>query len=347
MCYTASMSDQKPSFFDTFTDREAERMGAIIAELDRVPWAQGILSDVRRNGGLVGQNMANFFELRFGHALHEAGIAVDYEVPGEGDSTLDFGFTSKAQAWKVEMMRLLETQAAIAATKTGTDRGGSWARQVLSSDNEDKKQSAEGETLQVIQRICQKCEHKGQPHKFPKSNSALHALLVDMRTFKDGGDVHDRLHIGLGGEYVRTPYRVYWEGKLISGVFGRRTNGKGATEVRERVHFVGFIRERNFQFGEFGTIIEFVANPHLLRNSAAVKAAIDTWPLQPARVLNGGDRRQYGHDLPIERDMVWPSLWRVVLPSGEYTDMVNLTRAKDAATVLARSSSDQQKSVAA
>ena len=56
---------------------------------------KGILYRLEQNGGLVGKNMAHFFELRFGHAFHEAGIALEYEVPGEGDSTLDFGFTSK------------------------------------------------------------------------------------------------------------------------------------------------------------------------------------------------------------------------------------------------------------
>jgi hypothetical protein len=99
------MADQQPSFFDTFTGDEAERMETIIAELGRVSWAQGILNAVDQNGGLVGKNMASFFELRFGHALHNANIAVEYEIPGEGGSTLDFGFTSKGQLWKVEMMR--------------------------------------------------------------------------------------------------------------------------------------------------------------------------------------------------------------------------------------------------
>ncbi|MGO9848082.1 MAG: hypothetical protein ACLPKT_16270 [Methylocella sp.] len=181
-------------------------MKTILAELASEPWARAVLNDVRQKGGLVGKNMANFFELRFGHALHEAGFGVEYEVPGEGASTLDFGFTSKGQSWKVEMMRLQETKAAKAATKTGVDEhGGRWARQILSSDNKDKKQSPEGETLKAVQRICQKCESGGKPHKFPKPDKALHVILVDLRTFKNGGDVHDRMHIGLGGEYVNTP----------------------------------------------------------------------------------------------------------------------------------------------
>jgi hypothetical protein len=220
-----NMTEQQPSFFDTFTGSESDRMETIIAELDGVSWAQGILHEVQQDGGMVGKNMARFFELRYGHALHKAGIVVEYEVPGEGGSTLDFGFTSKGQLWKVEMMRLQETKAAKAATTSDVDESGiCLTKQTLSSDNKDKTQSPEGETLKAVERICQKCERGGKPHKFPKPDGNLHAILVDMRTFKSGGDVHDRRHIGLGGEFVEQPYRMYWgEGakrKLISGVFG-------------------------------------------------------------------------------------------------------------------------------
>jgi hypothetical protein len=288
---STSLSDPQPNFFDTFTDREAERMETIMAELDGVPWAQGILHGVQQNGGLVGKNMARFFELRYGHALHKACITVEHEVPGEGGSTLDFGFTSKGQPWKVEMMRLQETQAAKAATMTEVENGVRLIKRILSSDNDDKKQSPEGETLKAVERICQKCELGGKPHKFPKPDKALHAILVDLRTFKNGGDVHDRIHVGLGGEYVKEPFRMYWgqgeKRELISGVFGPRTKVKGAVEARERVHFIGFVRERSFQPGELDTVIQFVASPHLFKDAAALKAAIDTWPLQPAHVLNG------------------------------------------------------------
>jgi len=37
----------------------------------------------------------------------------------------------------------------------------------------------------------------------------------------------------------------------------------------------------------------------------------------------------------IEPDKDWPGMWRVRLPNGQLTDTVNLTRAKDAAVVLA------------
>ena len=39
----------------------------------------------------------------------------------------------------------------------------------------------------------------------------------------------------------------------------------------------------------------------------------------------------------IELDQIWPGMWRVRLPDGYLTDMVNLSRAEDAAASLALS----------
>jgi hypothetical protein len=36
----------------------------------------------------------------------------------------------------------------------------------------------------------------------------------------------------------------------------------------------------------------------------------------------------------IEPDKTWPGMWRVRLPDGHLTDMLNLSRAKDAAASL-------------
>jgi len=38
----------------------------------------------------------------------------------------------------------------------------------------------------------------------------------------------------------------------------------------------------------------------------------------------------------VVQDAHWPGMWRVKLPRGELSDLVNLTRAKDAAQLLAR-----------
>jgi hypothetical protein len=53
-------------------------------------------------------------------------------------------------------------------------------------------------------------------------------------------------------------------------------------------------------------------------------------------------RPQSGRALAIERDATWPSMWRIKLPNGRLSDMVNLTRAKDAAVALGRNLSQSE-----
>jgi len=76
---------------------EAEFVQAIIAELDGRPWAAPLLAGIRDNGAVTQANKDRMFELRFGYALSRAGIEPQYEIPGEGQSTIDFGFTSNDQ----------------------------------------------------------------------------------------------------------------------------------------------------------------------------------------------------------------------------------------------------------
>jgi hypothetical protein len=83
MCYIIRMSDQQPNFFDTFTEREAERMKAILAELASESWALPVLNDVRQKGGLVGKNMANFFELRLGMPCTEPASPWNTKYPAK------------------------------------------------------------------------------------------------------------------------------------------------------------------------------------------------------------------------------------------------------------------------
>ena len=44
----------------------------------------------------------------------------------------------------------------------------------------------------------------------------------------------------------------------------------------------------------------------------------------------------------IEPDAVWPSMWRVRTPDGRLTDMVNISRARDAAPALALAALSQR-----
>lgn len=284
------MANAPKPFFDIFTGDEASAVERAISAVGDCGWAKPIIADIKANGGLIGKNMDKFFELRFGHALEVAGVPPRYEVPGEGDSTLDFGFTSKGKTWAVELMRLNETAAAKAATVELDDEGITFVKRILSSGGDDPRQSPEGETLKTIQRICQKCENNGKPHKFPQPAHTLHALLVDMRNHLNGGDVWDRIHIALATERIPDArLRYFWDQKPITGVFDKRTTMKGAREARERLHFLGFVggrKHNSYKAEDLATTIDFIGNPHLFNSSEEMNAAMATWPFQPATLIN-------------------------------------------------------------
>jgi hypothetical protein len=225
--------------FDFLIGREADYTRSVMNELANAPWAKALIDDINATGGLTGENKAKLFELRFGYSLHKAGIVPRYETPGEGQSTLDYGITSGGRVFLVEMMRLEETDAVRAATTTQTFADGAvMAARRLGTNAEDERQSEEGETLKAVQRICQKFESGGKPHKFSAPGTATHVLLVDFRTFLNrGGDEHDRVHVGLGGELVpNEARRRYWKGNLISGVFSPKTNVRGRSPRTAALH---------------------------------------------------------------------------------------------------------------
>jgi hypothetical protein len=282
------MSNGAEHNWDFLSQREADFSGQAIAVLGGQRWAQALLQAIEQNGGMTSANKALLFEARFAYALHQAGVAPQYEVAGEGESTLDFGFPSGQREWLVELVRLEETAAAQAATTVEVDQHGiSWFGRLLTTAAADPRQSEEGETLKAVERICQKCERDGQPHKFPAPAGRFHALIVDFRTFLHGGDVQDRIHVGLGGRYVKGPwYQRFWRNRLISGVFSPETTLRGATQCRERVHFLGFVNETAYEDGAFRAATQFIANPYLFGNVAAMREAISTWPLQPVHVIN-------------------------------------------------------------
>lgn len=281
------MTKRDEHTFDFLTGREAEYMQPIMEDLAKSKWAKPLIDDINANGGLKGENKAKLFELRFGYALHKAGFEPRYEVAGEAESTLDYGFNACGREFLVEMMRLEETDAVKAATKAETfEDGAVLVKRTLSSTAGDPKQSEEGETLKAVQRICQKFESSGKPHKFPPISAATHVLLVDMRTFLHGGDVWDRIEIALDGNLVPPQYRHHWQGKVISGVFHSENKMRGASEARERLHFIGFVDEKAYKDGSFGPAIQFVGNPNLFKAPEQARAALEGWPLGQPDILN-------------------------------------------------------------
>jgi hypothetical protein len=198
-------------YLDMLESSEAIFAQQVVGELKDVAWVRPIIRRIKENGGLNRENLDNLlqlkdqlFELRFAYALHQAGVAPRHEVPGEAKSMIDFGFESKGQQWAVEMMRLGETEAVKEATVSWpVEDGVQLTSRCLSTD------TIAGETFKAIRRICQKCERNGRPHKFRAPEDALQVLLVDFRTFMNGGDDNDMLHVALGADYVKPQFRCY------------------------------------------------------------------------------------------------------------------------------------------
>lgn len=65
-------------------------------------------------------------------------------------------------------------------------------------------------------------------------------------------------------------------------------------------------------------------------------ASVDKFP----RVYEGRQPQIEKASATLVRDPEWPNMWRLRLPNGQLTDMVNLTRARDAARSRSRRDSD-------
>jgi hypothetical protein len=105
------MANSIENFWDRLSTDEANFVQTIMGELCDQAWSTSILASIRDNGGITQANKDRMFELRFGYALDRSAVVPRYEIPGEGGSTIDFDFTNNGQRWRVELVRLGETQA--------------------------------------------------------------------------------------------------------------------------------------------------------------------------------------------------------------------------------------------
>ena len=67
------------------------------------------------------------------------------------------------------------------------------------------------------------------------------------------------------------------------------------------------------------------------------------WDGRQLRLFSSGGRVLAS----VEPNLTWPGMWRVLLPDGYLSDMVNLSRAKDAAASLALSILNRKREAAA
>lgn len=270
---------------DTLTTAEAEFTQRAIDRLAKIYWAKPVVDRLQQAGGIKSKNMPLMFEVRFAHELYKKGKTAQYEFnAGVGDSTVEFKIASEI-TWLVELVSIRTSQAA----RKAITQNGLIFQQVLSTGSEDIAQSEEAEMITAEQKIGEKVFAKGKPTKFPKPEDNVFSLiLIDTRGYLDhGGSSFDYRQMAYGAPGIPRQYSQmihYWkkdDGKLepISGLFEDNCPLRAAPYIQDRIHFLGFICERDYCEGEMTNKGLYLPNPHLLPNDEA-KRIYDSYPLR-------------------------------------------------------------------
>lgn len=242
--------------------------------------ARTLVQAVEQAGGVQGASRSLLFEVRFAGELARHGVSFDYEwATGVGNSSVDFRVIAPHE-WLVELVSIGESQAAKAATTSMTVGPATLSHMVLTSGGDDERQSVEGEMLLVEQKIGEKVFCGGRETKFPvPARGVRHAIVVDMRGY-GGSDADDYRQIALGPVGLAQEAIHYWREEPIRGLFQAENPLRATPLMRERIHFLGFVEEENYQTGEIAARGRLLANPVLLRTPAEEMEGRSAYPLR-------------------------------------------------------------------
>lgn len=271
---------------DRLYSNEVEGTKDAISELSSVLWATPVLARLERAGGIKSENMPLMFEVRYARELFRAGASAQYEfAAGEGKSTVEFRLNTQP-AWLIELVSVRTSDSARRATREIRPL---FYEQLLRATEDEPGRGAEGEMITAQQKIGEKVFSRGGPTKFPSLDGSLRLILVDIRGYLDeGGDHWDYYEMANGRRALPAESREFlghfWknrEGKVepIKGLFERGNPLAAAQYMRERIHFIGFIRERSFRAGEIRDWSLLLPNPELLSSTADQLAAYRSYPL--------------------------------------------------------------------
>lgn len=269
---------------DELTTKEAEYTKRAISELQSVEWAKPLLNLVAERGGLKSDNMPILFEVRYAYELYLNGLSAVYEYnAGVNDSTVEFMIKNDFATWLIELVSIRASQA----TKKAVRQTGLIYEQILSSDAADKAQSEEAEMITAEQKIGEKVFANGESTKFPPANGSINIILTDCRGYLDhGGDIFDYRQMAYGARGIPSDSSWvihFWDGgkgkEPIKGLFEQSNPLGCAKYIQERIHFLGFISEQEYQKKEIMGKACYLANPHLFRTEAEAKVAFESYPL--------------------------------------------------------------------
>ncbi len=254
----------------TLSVREVEFTEQAILALQGVEWSHSLLQNLQKRGGISTRNMSLMFEVRVAYSLHRLGFTPNYEYStGVGDKKADF-LVKSASEWLIEVVSLGTSEA----VKTATKEMDGISELVLRSTAENRRQSEEGEIIKAAERIAEKA-------KFARPLNAIHVILADMRGYLgNGGDANDYREMAYGPAAIPVQCRHFWDEEAILGLFDKSNARPLPTLVRERVHFLGFIRERRYEKGELEQVGYYLHNPHLFGTENEAIQVFESFPLR-------------------------------------------------------------------
>lgn len=292
-------SQQFGCWSNILTDREytfSKQAGEI---LRGVPWALKMLQEDKVKRALehefypyeqlIGTTKSALFEVRFARALYESNLVVKYEYKtGVGSSSVDFSVQKEGEnqaKWFIELTSLLKSEA----IKESTQKHQNSSSHSSSTAYENRWNSAEvRDIIKVQQAILNKVTDKnGKPIKFPKIDegknkpSSFNVIIVDIRTFNMGiSDVGDYINFLFGNEKFPDEYKRYWDKdgqkELIRGLLDENHPDPRSKILKENIHAIGFVKEKNYTLGEISSVIKLYANPRFMSHEEIRKL----WPLQ-------------------------------------------------------------------
>ncbi len=285
--------------------------------LRNVEWAKPLVNRMTdADGNLNKSDRFGLFELRFGYALHSKGISeVEYEHKTVDDTSVDFRVVTADHVWLIELVSIAKSKAVEAATGPNEDYP-FITETVLSSMKaiEERQkcieanvseeelnarvfaamtQTEEGELILLQQKIGEKVWRNKRFVKFPPPDESLatHVIVVDSRSVMDlCADSLDFLEACVGlAAFNNQKHKLFhsWQGQPLKGIFQKDNAWSGAPAVRDRIHLLHFVKEKQSDFCdggiESGTKLVY-PNPWIFPSEEERRATHQLYPFQRQRV---------------------------------------------------------------
>lgn len=277
---------KKGVFFDPLTKSEVANGKKTYESLKDVNWAKKLLNDnkIKKSISIKPNSCRKvsdlfmiksaLFELRFAGLINSLNLIAEYEYKtGVGYSSIDFKIEKDKKTWLIELTSLKESKEVKKNTKVKDN-----FFCYFSITKKNKNSPEVFDLIKVQSAIINKTiNSKGHPTKFNKTKpNTYNLILVDMSAFNAGSaDYFDYINIAYGSKSLLNPKGEfsarYWidekgNSTLIKGLFDKDYPDKNARYVRNRIHAIGFVLEKNFSENKLNEEIIFLPNPKFFKN---------------------------------------------------------------------------------